>query len=284
LWARRDVALEARGTTPVLLAHPPAWGMVTARLTDGDAFPLDDEAWAWLPDDDRLDVLLVTGSDVLAAGFHDLAGVVGGSRVERVDPADYAAAARGAGAAVFDGIAPPAAIPALYVRPPPGDGPCRSEGTVDDAAVVDWDADHPALRGLEALETVVVRRAYRLATPERATPAALAATERGAFPFLVLAERDGRREACLGADLDEAFDSSDGLPLLMLVLDTLRWLEEPALAAPLVVETGVAAPAPPGVVAGEGAGVRVAGDPPLVRADRVGVHHLGDRLVLANLF
>src|SRR5206468_108962 len=89
--------------------------------------------------------------------------------------------------------------------------------------------------------------------------------------------------ACLGAELGPALGSSDGLPLLLLTLGTLRWLAEQVGQRVLVVETGTpsaagsfrAAPVP---------GLRVAGDPPVVVAERTGRHRLGDALVLANLF
>jgi hypothetical protein len=79
--------------------------------------------------------------------------------------------------------------------------------------------------------------------------------------------------------------TSDGVPLLMLVLNVLRWLEEPPGAAPLMVETGV-----PVVAEGvrpddaDDTGLHVTGDPPVVVAVRTGIHHLGTRAVAANLF
>jgi hypothetical protein len=88
------------------------------------------------------------------------------------------------------------------------------------------------------------------------------------------------RTACLGAG---PLASSDDLPLLMLTVGVLRWLEEPPGRAPLDVQTGVAALAgssPAGAVEG----LRVAGDPPVLVAERTGVYHLGERTITANLF
>src|SRR5262249_45356549 len=116
-------------------------------------------------------------------------------------------------------------------------------------------------------EAIALPSAIELApTPEDAA-VVLAATARGAFPFLVTGERDGRRVACLGA---APRASSDDLPLLLLTLGTLAWLEERPGDAPVAVQTGVA--------------VRVPGDPPALRAERVGPQRIAGRLVLANLF
>ncbi|TMA69782.1 MAG: hypothetical protein E6J69_04545 [Deltaproteobacteria bacterium] len=184
--------------------------------------------------------------------------------------------------AVFDGFAPPAAMNALYAAPPAGSGICPGDGLADEAAVVDWEVDHPAVRGLEGLQALRLARVRRLATPAWGAPVVLAAARGGDWPLLVLGDESGRRVACLGAELGPALGSSDGLPLLLLTLGTLRWLAEHVGQRVLVVETGTpsaagsfpAAPVP---------GLRVAGDPPVVVAERTGRHRLGDALVLANL-
>ena len=112
----------------------------------------------------------------------------------------------------------------------------------------------------------------------------LGATARGAFPLLVAGERDGRRVACLGADLAGPLVSSDDVPFLLLLLSTLRWLEEPPGGAALLVETGVPVLAGPGAAEFHGPGLHVAGDPPVLLAERTGVYRVGARVVLANLF
>jgi hypothetical protein len=171
-------------------------------------------------------------------------------------------------------------MPALYVDPPGGSPICPSGRSVESAAVADWDLDHGALRGLGALQALTLARTRRLATPPWGSAVVLAATDGGAFPFLVAGERDGVRTACLGAG---PVASSDDLPLLMLTVAVLRWLEEPPGRAPLEVQTGVA------VLAGSGSagaiqGLRIAGDPPVLVAERTGMYHLGERAIAANLF
>jgi hypothetical protein len=269
-WTRRELVLPARGAAHVLLTDPPAAGALTVALVGGDALPVDDRAVGWIAAADPLDVVVVTAAPALAATLGGLAATVPGSRVRTVEPAAWDAAPDiDARAVVLDGVAPaaPLPIPALWIAPPTGNDVCPTARAVEDAAVVDWEADHPAVRGLGALEAIALPGTAELATPPWGDAVVLAATEHGAFPFLVAGERDGKRTACLGA---APLGSSDDLPLLLLTLRTLAWLEEPPGAAPLAVHTGVALP--------------VAGDPPVVVAERAGAQRVGERLVLANLF
>jgi hypothetical protein len=212
----------------------------------------------------------VTGSPAVAATFGALGTTIAGSRVRTVEPAVWDAGREAdARVVVLDGVAPsaPLPVPALYVAPPAGNDTCPTERTAEGAAVIDWEADHPALRGLGALEALTLPGTAELGMPAWGTAIVLAATERGPFPFLVAGERDGRRVACLGA---APLASADDLPLLLLTLGTLAWLEERPGDAPLSVQTGVAVP--------------FAGDPPVLVAERIGIQRVGGRIVLANLF
>jgi len=186
-------------------------------------------------------------------------------------------------AAVFDGFAPPSAMNALYAAPPSGNGICPGGGLVEKAAVVDWEVEHPAVRGLGGLQGLGLARVRRLVTPAWGGSVVLAAVRDGDFPLLVLGQVGGRRVACLGAELGPSLASSDGLPLLLLTLGTLRWLSEHEEQRVLVVETGMPSAADLRAMA-PAAGLRIAGDPPVVVAERTGLHRLGDAVVLANLF
>jgi len=283
-WMRRPLALGPRASEPVLLTGPRRAGVVAVRLVVDDALAVDNRAFAWIAPAEPLDLLVVTDSREVGAAFEQIAHTVAGSRLEVVNRARYEEEPLGGRrVAVFDGFAPPAAMNALYAAPPAGSGICPGDGLADEAAVVDWEVDHPAVRGLEGLQALRLARVRRLATPAWGAPVVLAAARGGDWPLLVLGDESGRRVACLGAELGPALGSSDGLPLLLLTLGTLRWLAEQVGQRVLVVETGTpsaagsfrAAPVP---------GLRVAGDPPVVVAERTGRHRLGDALVLANLF
>lgn len=269
-WASRALALAPRASEHVLLTDPPATGAVEVALRTGDALAVDDRAVAWLADEPPLDALVVTASRDLAGAFARLADGLPGARVRVRDPME-GTGDDGARVAVLDGVdAPDVAMPALYVEPPPGHPLCPSDPAVDDAAVADWDADHPALRGLDALEAITLPRAHPLRDPGWARTLVVAATARRGFPLLVAGEHDGRRVACLGARPEA---SADGFPLLVLVLNALRWLEEPPDAEAVAVQTGV-----PLVLEDATA------DPPVVVAEHAGFQRVGARLVAANLF
>src|SRR2546428_9912374 len=106
---------------------------------------------------------------------------------------------------------------ALYAAPQSGNGICPGGVLAEKAAVVDWEVEHPAVRGLGGLQGLGLVRVRRLATPAWGGSVVLAAARDGDFPLLVLGEVGGRRVACLGAELGPSL-SSDGLPLLLLTL------------------------------------------------------------------
>jgi hypothetical protein len=286
-WARRELVLAPRATEHVLLADPPAAGVVTVLLAVDDALPLDDEGYAWIGADEALDVLLVSDAVRTSAAVAELLARVPGSRIAAIALREYEVSQPvGHRAVVFDGVVPyamPTVTNALYVEPPPGNTLCPSaRDTVAGAAVVDWESTHPALADVGELAALRVGRARRLETPAWGTALVTAAADGRGFPLLIAGERGGRRIACLGARLPDA--SSDDLPLLVLLLGALRWLEE-SPASVLVVRTGV-----PTIVGGDAAraiatdGLRVAGDPAVLLAERAGLHLLGERPVVANLF
>jgi hypothetical protein len=296
-WERRELVLPPRATEHVLLAHPPRGGELVASLLVDDALAVDDRAVGWIAPGEPLDLLLVSDSRELATAFGEVAAAIGGSRVEVVTRDRYAPnRVAGRRAALFDGFVPselPPAVNALYVAPPAGNAVCATSRAVDSAAVIDWESEHPALRGLDALDALVTAHASALDVPAWGAPIVLAAARHAAFPLLVAGERDGHRVACLGAELAAPLTSSDRLPLLMLTLGTLRWLAEPFAGAALAVETGVPTllgPGPTAPIQGPslGAGLHVAGDPAVLVADRAGIYRIGppggERLVLANLF
>src|SRR5262249_57706300 len=164
------------------LGPPPGAGLLRVRLGAGDALAVDDEALGWVPEQPPLDVLLVTESDAFAAAFRTLVGAVPHARVEVVNRAGLDERAGVAGApgvvTVFDRLAieDGGGGAALYVAPPPGNPVCPSARVVEDAAVVDWDPEHPALAGLHALEAVEAARAAQLLVPRWGTAVVTAAS------------------------------------------------------------------------------------------------------------
>lgn len=283
-WIERRVELPSRGTATVHLGHPPASGVLEVRLADGDAFAADDVARAWIPAHPPLDVVVVSDAAHESSVLAELGRAVRNARVASVSTSAWASLAPARDRIViFDGVAPDAvsAVPALYVAPPPGRGPCAAIARVADAAVVDWDDAHPLVRGVGSLASLVVHAASALADVPWGVAVASAASAERAFPFLVAGELDGHRVACMAAGPTAPLATTDQLPLVVLTLATLGWLQD-GDAAPLVVRTGEVVHAPGGE--SDDAALRIAGTPPVLVAERVGAFHAGDRLVLANLF
>src|SRR2546427_110106 len=215
---RREVTLAPGGAEHVLLTGPPGGGTLDVPLDTGDALPVDDRAVGWIPEGTPLDVLVVSDSSTFAAMLSAVAAAMPGGRVRAVEPARWTDVdADHARVVVFDRFAPPATpgvIPALYVEPPTGNPVCPTDRVVDDAAVVDWDPDHAALRGLDALEGVTLTRAMRLVPPGWGSVLALAASGGSAFPLLVAGERERRRGACPRAAPPASADDVPPLSLL----------------------------------------------------------------------
>jgi VWA domain-containing protein/aerotolerance regulator-like protein len=294
-WLRHALALPPRGEQLVPLGPPPGAGLIRVRVGGGDALAVDDEAVGWLPARPPLDVLLVTESDALGTAFRGLIATVPGARLEVVNRAGLSERAGGGvrpgTVTVFDRLAPDGAdgggAGVLYVAPPAGNTVCPSLRPVDDASVVDWEPGHPVLAGLTGLDAVEAARTMQLQAPAWGTVVVTAASRHVAYPFLVVGDLGGRRRACLAAELPPRLAASDTMPLVLLTLATLRWLAEPVADDPITLATGVPvrAAGPPFV---SGTDVRATGDPPVVVAERAGVHHVGvpggsDRLVLASL-
>lgn len=290
-WAHRELMLEPEAVEAVVLAAPPGDGLVEVALEgSNDALGADDRAFGWIGSERPLDLLAVTDDDATAEALRGLAAAVPGGRIEIVNRAGWSerGAAIGGQVLVFDRFTPPEPLPrapALYLAPQPDNGACPGGAGSGRAVVVDWDDTHPVLVGLEGPAAIEVGQALSLDTPPSSRVLVRAATDRDTLPLLVATETAGHRLACLAAELPVPLATSDELPLVVLLLNTLRWLAEDGAGQPLVVRSGEARRLA-GPVSPLGADLRHAGD--VVAADRVGIQYLrtadgAERLLLANL-
>jgi von Willebrand factor type A domain/Aerotolerance regulator N-terminal len=283
-WARRTLDLAPHAVRTLTLRDPPAAGEVEVGVEPGDALAVDDVARAWLAPRPPLDLLVVGDRPEGAAALAAVARALPGMRVRSLPTGAWTGTAAGA-IVVFDRTAPapPTDAPALYAAPPADNAVCPAADVAGAAAVVDWDETHPALAGLGPQDALVAVHVQAIAPPSWGMPVLIAAGMRGVFPLLVAGERDGRRIACLGADLDRALLGSDGLPLLLATLGTLRWLA--ARDEALVARTGIPFAVPDAGDAPPPDGVRLAGG--VAVAERAGRFRLGppgaERVVLASL-
>lgn len=290
-WIHREVSLAPEAAETVSFAAPPGDGLLEVALEGpGDALAADDRALGWIGGEPGLHLLAVTEDEATAQALRSVAAAVPGGRIEVVNRAGWRE--RGAAVArqvlVFDRVTPPDGsprAPALYVAPQPDNPLCPGAAPAGAAAVVDWDDTHPVLAGLEGLEAVEVGRAVSFEPAASSRVLIRAAGDRTTLPLLAAGEVAGQRVACLGAELPVPLATSDDLPLVVLLLSTLRWLDEVHARHPLVVGAGEARRLP-GLAGASGSGLHRAGD--LVAADRSGVYRLrtadaGERLLLANL-
>src|SRR5207245_2269709 len=174
---------------------------------------------------------------------------------------------------------PPRASEPLLLTDPPAAGELGVTLAVDDALAVDNRAV-AELPESPPLEVLVVSASRELA----AALGELAVSVAGSRVRAVEPERLADAEPARAVIYDRFVPPGPPRAEPALVLSTLRWLEEPPGGTALLVQTGVPVLAGPGAAEFHGPGLHVAGDPPVVLAERTGVYRVGGRVVLANLF
>ena len=208
----------AGGASASVVVDVSAFGEGPLRASvraDGDALPLDDVAYAYLPGKGRVRVGLVT------AGNADLARtlrLLPRLAVEVIPPGALRDARR-FDALILDRFVPsePPPVPALLIGPRSVPWLARGNGGATDTRLARWDGSHPLLSGV-SLRDVLVDRATLLkpGTGERAASLATVAQGPGGEP-LILAAREGRRLALVGFALEDvelpAAGELSGLPV-----------------------------------------------------------------------
>jgi hypothetical protein len=226
----------------------PAHGRVLRRLTDlsgegrrleahlevegFDALPLDDRAYALLPERKKTRVLLVGSGDLYAEGALLLDRAV---EVVRKRPSDYDAnAITDFDAVLFDGYTPatPPARPALYLGCEPPGCPFTVHGEVRAPIVTEVEREHPLLRWV-ALKDLNVSRSVTFA-PARGDAALASALGR---TILIAGERGGQRMIAFGFS-----PTVSDLPLRVafpvFLVNALQWLRGRSAELEDAVRTG----------------------------------------------
>ncbi|MES1205216.1 MAG: VWA domain-containing protein [Pseudomonadota bacterium] len=246
--ARRRLRLEpgarAIETLPAIALPDPR---LEAILEDArDDLPLDDRAFAVIPESARLDVLVVGPPNLyLDAALLSLGAAL---RVERARAADAAAAAAAASddsrarwsrydAVIFDGVTPDPAPESghfLYLDPHGAASPWATRGTVADPVVTDVVRDHPLVKHLGGLTDLNVSVA-RWLVPAAGDIAAVSAFH---VPLILARARPPRLRA-----VAIAFDPRrSDLPLRsafpLLLANALPWLADRPNVAALSWPTG----------------------------------------------
>lgn len=196
------------------------------RPAGPDLLPLDDRAYAVLPQRRRQRALLVTRGNLYVEGalLAASAGDENGFQVSKLPPPAYAPAqAAGYDAVIFDDFTPPdpPAAHALYLNPQGEASPFPIAGTLPAPLVTERAKDHPVMRWINLKDLNASRASvFRLAPGDVALSGMLGKA------ILVAGTRQvagaPRRVVALGLDIKQSdLPLRPALPLLLI--NTLDW-------------------------------------------------------------
>jgi hypothetical protein len=145
------VRVDGNSVVPLTWSGLPSRGrdqgqqIVEARLTPGDYFSYDDQAWLVAGSPPAHNVLLVTAENGYLKRALELRE---GLKITEVKPADYKPG--NYDLYVFDGFVPPGKLPspALVIAPPEGQGPVPAGPKIEPGSVLPGDQRDPLLRDL----------------------------------------------------------------------------------------------------------------------------------------
>ncbi len=240
--ARHGVSLGAKESKRFQVSGFTRSGRVTASLEPADALTLDNVAYGWVHSVRAMRVLLVSNPTTLATELRSLAPAAR-LQLTVVAPTAYTEeAARAADIVIFHRWAPkaPPAESTLYIFPPTQGSPFSSHGEEAGLELLDWNAEHAAMRGLQLLLDRPLQR-VRVVEPPPGSEILLRSRSTTREVALVFAhESAAQRLACLSFDLEaEQMLRTDNTSFLLLFLSLLDWLA-PQADDVIVVRTGEA--------------------------------------------
>ncbi|RMH40267.1 MAG: VWA domain-containing protein [Deltaproteobacteria bacterium] len=199
----------------------------SVRSADGqwvrDVFPLDDVAYALLPERKRQRVLLVTEDNLYLEGAMLVYDNVA---VDKLSPAEYEATAAALphyDVVVFNGVTPkrvPDDANLIYFDPSGPDSPLPVVGQIEAPRVTDAAEHHPILRWVE-LGDVNFDRARVFRIDRARGDVSLARSIRSTI--MAAARRDGRKIAAFGFPLTGT-DMVLRIAFPLLLVNTLDWM------------------------------------------------------------
>jgi hypothetical protein len=168
--------------------------VVEVRIAGADQLGTDDRAWAVVPPDRLLRILLVSAGDPY---LETALSYLPNAELYGVTPADYGPATKQElfDLVIFDGMLPAELprVPTLAIAPPRSSQLGAVDGTLADPAIGRPAADEPLLRYVD-LTTLHVAEAVRLTLPDWARTVIPGPS---GDPLLYSGERDGLRTAVL---------------------------------------------------------------------------------------
>jgi hypothetical protein len=239
---RRDFTLTSREVRSFSVKGFDGPGKLTAQIEPDDALSVDNQALAWLSERGQRRLVLVSPSRGLQEELERVSYSIPGLTLKTIAPSAFSPAALNPQDVVlFHQFVPGVAVPAnsLYVFPPPDNQLFPVVTEAEDLNILDWREGHEILRNLRYVEALPLRKARVLALPSWAQVLISSRTRTGEVPLALTGEKDGHRVVCLAFDLGRGnLTNSDNLTLLLLFLNTLRWLLPHDPNAPLLVKAG----------------------------------------------
>ncbi len=230
--------LESRAVSLGKLSQP---GRLEARLDADDALAVDNRALAYVQPTRKIRVVAVSPSAGMLADLRAIARSVPAVDLRAVSPAQYQRdQLAGADVAVFHQFAPDEhpAVNSLYVHPP-GSAEFPSSREVSSAQILDWNESDPVLRDLRYLDALAFDRARLITLPSWAHTLLTSKAEGKEFPLAFAGETEGHRVICFAFDLGgRSLVRGENLSLLLLTLNSLRWLTPADPESPRQVDVG----------------------------------------------
>jgi hypothetical protein len=294
---RRDFSLPAREVVSFSVKGFDGPGKLVARLEPEDALAVDNQALTWLAERTQRRLVLVSPVKGLREELERVSNAIPGLSLTALTPETFTPTALNEQDIVlFHQFVPSTTVPAnsLYVFPPPDNPLFPVVAEAADLHILDWHEGHEILHNLQYVEALPLKKARVLALPSWAQVLISSRTRGGEVPLALTGEKDGHRVVCLAFDLGKGnLTNSDNLTLLLLFLNTLRWLLPYDPLAPLLVSSGETFFLPAGVTLDSlhltsPGGVEKVVDTGSVDVDQVGEYRLaGSRYhatLYANLF
>jgi hypothetical protein len=197
LFNAYDLALEPGGERSIVAEVPPQVSVVEARLSDGDALALDDQAWAVSSLGETTRVRLVTPGNRFLETALELLPSIDVTSVPTAT-ARFEETAAQIPVTILDGVVPRTLPPGnlLFIAPPRSTEFFSVTGTLEFPSIRPAPGDDSLLRNV-SLSELSVLESVRIVP---GTWARVVVDSDGA-PLLVAGERNGRRVVVLAFDL-----------------------------------------------------------------------------------
>ena len=291
---QREFTLPAREARSFSIKGFEGPGKLVAQIDTEDALSVDNQAFAWLAElyDRRL--VLVSATKGLQEEISRVSQAIPGLTLTTLTPETFSSAhIRPQDVVLFHQFVPGATIQAnsLYVFPQPQNPLFPATAEAEDVSILDWREDHEILQNLHYVDALPLKKARVLSLPSWARILISSRTKTSEVPLAFTGEKDGHRVACLAFDLGKGnLTNSDNMTLLLLFLNTMRWLFPPQPTTPTLVSTGEAFFLPSGVgpdslrlhLPGEGDERKV--ETNVIEIDHVGEYRIAGSQYRATLY